>query len=378
MQFAIIGNPENRRTQYFIDAVRSQGLKSPFVISWKEVLQSFSSVGPTLAKTNFLKIDSPGENFQVDKRFLRLGAKNTKYARSSRISQEKINEMVFDKGRVGFLYQRHLGFQACLQRLEQETKKYPKLRLFNSIKSILLMFDKIACHQYFQNKNLPVPPALYGINSYDDLQTNMRQKSWKRVFIKPCYNSSASGVIAYRIHKYKEQAITSAELVRQGNSLRVYNSLKVRTYESKQDIKDLIDFFAKEGVLIEKWQTKATTEKGAFDIRVVVTGGEAKHIVVRQGQSPMTNLHLGNQRADTARIKDFLGKKIWADLLQLAEHAVSTLPGVLYVGMDIMINSRLKQCYILEANAFGDLLPNVLSNGMDTYSTQIHHLLSKQ
>jgi glutathione synthase/RimK-type ligase-like ATP-grasp enzyme len=371
MQFTLIGNPENRRCQYFIAAVKSQGFTAPFVVSYLDILQQKVDLRKVLAKTDYLRIESPGENRVVSDTFLKLGVEHPLLGHAPSIDLSAIQQLPFEKGRIQFLRQNHLGFVVFLDQLERAIVAHPQLKLMNSIKGIKLMFDKAACHQHFSKHNISVPSALYNIKNYEDLRSQMQKKGWQRVFIKPIHGSSASGVIAFRTQKDKIQAITSVELVKEKATFKLFNSLKIRTYNNIQEIAYLVDTLAKEGIIVEQWIPKASVEGGTFDLRMVVIGGKTQQVVVRQSHSPMTNLHLGNQRGTIEEVKTVIGLDKWEEMSLLAEQAAATLPETLYAGMDVMISNTLKKSYILEANAFGDLLPNVFINNMDTYETTL-------
>ena len=110
-------------------------------------------------------------------------------------------------------------------------------------------------------------------------------------------------------------------------------------------------------------------------MRVVVINGEAQHIVVRLGKSPMTNLHLGNERGDTQEFLAKVGIENWALMKQTCEAAAALFPNSLYCGIDLLILPDWKQHMILEINAFGDLLPGIIWNGMDTYTSEVKAIL---
>lgn len=378
MQFTLLGNPENRRCQYFIAAVKSQGFAAPFVVSYLDILQQKIDLKKILSKTDYLRIESPGENRAVSTAFLKLGVEHPLLNNAPSIDHSNIEQLPFEKGRIQYLRQQHLGFIAFLDQLQQSIAKHPQLRLMNSIKGIQLMFDKTATHQHFSQHNISVPSALYNIQNYEDLRSKMLINGWQRVFIKPIHGSSASGVIAFRIQRDKIQAITSVELVKEQESFKLFNSLKIRTYNNVKDIAYLVDTLAKEGIIVEQWVPKASLEGGAFDLRMVVIGGKTQQVVVRQSQSPMTNLHLGNQRGSLEEVKKVIGLDKWQEMRRLAEQAAITLPNTLYTGMDVMISNTLKKSYILEANAFGDLLPNVFINQMDTYASTINYIKEQE
>jgi hypothetical protein len=49
----------------------------------------------------------------------------------------------------------------------------------------------------------------------------------------------------------------------------------------------------------------------------------------------------------------------------------SCFPNSLYAGIDLRISPDFQHHQVLEVNAFGDLLPNVMCNGRDTYESEI-------
>ncbi|MEH2327422.1 MAG: hypothetical protein V7K32_28470 [Nostoc sp.] len=49
----------------------------------------------------------------------------------------------------------------------------------------------------------------------------------------------------------------------------------------------------------------------------------------------------------------------------------------LYCGVDLLILPDWKTHVILEINAFGDLLPGILWNGMDTYTSGVKAVLER-
>ena len=113
----------------------------------------------------------------------------------------------------------------------------------------------------------------------------------------------------------------------------------------------------------------------AFDLRVVVIGGEARHAVVRQSKSPMTNLHLGNSRGNLDQVKTKLGSH-WDEVMATCEKVMTLFPRSLYAGVDVAIGAEFDSHVVLEVNAFGDLIPNVEPKGNDTYESEIRTHLS--
>jgi hypothetical protein len=145
------------------------------------------------------------------------------------------------------------------------------------------------------------------------------------------------------------------------------NSLEVRTYTTLADIELVLGRLLPQGMIYEQWIPKLTLPGGAIDLRVLVIGGEARHWVVRQSRSPMTNLHLGNQRGDEAQLQEVLGAEKLQAAFKVAEQAAACFPESLYAGVDILIDSR-HRALVGEINAFGDLLPRLSHRGESAYT----------
>jgi hypothetical protein len=166
------------------------------------------------------------------------------------------------------------------------------------------------------------------------------------------------------------QAITTVESVRHEGRLRLYNTRRLRRHEDPAEVAPLIDALCREGVQVEEWLPKAAFEGDVFDLRVLVIGGEVRHVVPRLSRQPMTNLHLLNRRGDPERIRAEVPPEDWAAALGSARRAAALFPRCLHVGVDLLLTPRFRHA-VLEANAFGDLLPGVLWRGLDTYEAEV-------
>ena len=252
----------------------------------------------------------------------------------------------------------------------------PTAQLMNRPEEILLMFDKRRCHAFLEQHQIRVPAALPPIHSYDELMEALRQRGWSRVFLKLAHGSSASGTIAYRFSGHRHQAFTTVETFSHAGEERprLYNTRRIRTLESQQEIAQVVNALCCHRIHGEYWLPKAMFNGQALDLRIVTIGGRTRHTVVRLSHSPMTNLHLLNQRGDPAAIEERVGPQHWHAAQQSCERAAQLL-GSLYVGIDFLFQSDYRQHALLELNAFGDLLPGVHYEGLDTYSTEILAML---
>lgn len=375
MNIVILCNPENRRVSLFCEAAKSLGLPSPRIVAYKDILDDIGNISTCLKTESILRIESPGENFDTEKKLIALGAIAHDEGKARRISYADALTLPADYGRIQFYRQWYIGFKSMLQQLDTIVQDCGS-RTLNSADAIALMFDKAACQLHLNQNGINVPALLPKVGCYDDLRDRMERRGYKRVFIKPCHASSASGVMGFRIHSNKDSLVTSIQLVHDGGEPKLYNSLKVRAYSDPVDVRTLIDFILNEGAVVEEWIPKASVQGKFFDLRIVVINGAAKFILPRLSAGPITNLHLGNQRGDLEAIRRYLRDDQYNEILCLAEAAVRSVKGAFYAGVDILIPAGFGKPRVLELNAFGDLLPGLTtSEGADTYMETLKELL---
>ncbi|MEV7503293.1 STM4014 family protein [Streptomyces sp. NPDC093018] len=351
LRFAVVGNPENRRTTMFADAVRAAGHPAPRVLAWRDVLRGRYAFAPG----EWVRIDSPGENAEVD------------------LLLRGVDEPTRVEG-TALWYRRFTSVVGELTRAAHQAGAV----LSADPEEVAVMFDKRRCHARLAAAGVPVPPALSGpFDGWDGLRQRLKEARFSRVFVKAAHGSSASGVLALSVAgPGRVKATTSVERTEDG---RLYNSLRVRDYTSEREVAALFDALVPDGVHVERWLPKAMRDGRAADLRVVVVAGRATHAVVRTSRHPMTNLHLGGARGDLdavrAAIRDAGGD--FAEVLEVAERAAGCFPGTLCVGVDILPATGWRRFTVGEVNAFGDLLPRLTglpgsgAEHLDTYAAQV-------
>ncbi|MCX5372255.1 STM4014 family protein [Streptomyces sp. NBC_00015] len=354
-RLAVVGNPENRRVALFEDAVRAAGLPAPRVVPWADVL---SGGGADFAAEEIVRLDSPGENPEVD-RLLRGATDPTRVEGSGRW---------------------YTRFTTAVRSLRGGVR-------LDDPDELAVLFDKRLCHAVLDAAGVPVPasptsgPQGAPVRGWDDVRAAMREHRMARLFVKPAHGSSASGVLAVESGGGgRIRATTSVELGADGG---LYNSLRVRRYEREQDIAAIVDALAPDGLHLERWLPKASQDGRAADLRVVVVAGRATHAVVRTSRSPMTNLHLGGRRGDLDAVRENVeaaGAR-WTDLLGVCEQAAACFPRTLCVGVDLLPAVGWRRAAIGEVNAFGDLLPRLTglpgsgAEGLGTHAAQVAAVL---
>jgi glutathione synthase/RimK-type ligase-like ATP-grasp enzyme len=347
MTFAVVGTPGDRRPALFAEACRSAGLPGPRLIPWTDVLR-----GERLAfeAGETVRIDSPGEDPEADELLRGPG----------------------EPARVGGGARWHRTFTAALRRLSSAVSA-SGARLVGDVEEIVVMFDKRLSHARLLSAGVPVPAALPDIDGYAALRSRMDEAGERRVFVKPAHGSSASGVVALQTAPGRIRAVTSAFMT--GD--RLFNSLRVRSYETEDEVAALIGLLAPDGLHVERWLPKAALGGRVFDLRVVVIDGEPTHAVVRTSRTPMTNLHLGGARGDLGAVRRALGEDGWRRALDVCARAAACFPGSPMVGVDLLVGFGLRRFAVCEVNAFGDLLPGLTglpgssAEGLDTYGAQL-------
>lgn len=376
LNFILIANPENRRVGFLQQALTHFNLPPATVIDYADLISGKQTLEQFNAPNTIIRFDSPEKNFDIDQAIIAAGFNVSDNGQHQRISPGEAMELEFDKGRILYPRQWYLGWRYLLQKWESQLT--PLLGNFmNHPQDIAVMFDKPACHERFSHHNIPVPRSLGKIHNYEHLREQMQIQGIERVFVKLSHGSAASGVVAYRANSRFESAITTVERVRENGETLLYNSRKISHYTRREEIADTINILTAEGVQVEEWLPKAHLQGCGFDVRVVVINGEAQHIVVRLGKSPMTNLHLGNERGDTEEFLAKVGAENWEMMKRTCEQAAALFPNSLYCGVDLLILPDWKNHAILEINAFGDLLPGILWNGMDTYTSETKAILAR-
>ncbi|ALF54108.1 glutathione synthase [Nostoc piscinale CENA21] len=384
LNFILIANPENRRVGFLQQALTHLNLPPATVIDYADLISGKQTLEQFNAPNTIIRFDSPEKNFDIDKAIIAAGFNVSDNGQHQSISPGEAMELEFDKGRILYPRQWYLGWRYLLQKWE--TLFTPLLAcgeglgvgyFMNHPQDIAVMFDKPACHERFSRNNIPVPRSLGKIHNYEHLREQMQTQGIERVFVKLSHGSAASGVVAYRANSRFESAITTVERVRENGETLLYNSRKISHYTRREEIADIINILTAEGVQVEEWLPKAHLQGCGFDVRVVVINGKAQHIVVRLGKSPMTNLHLGNERGDTEEFLAKVGAENWEMMKRTCEQAASLFPNSLYCGVDLLILPDWKTHAILEINAFGDLLPGILWNGIDTYTSEVKAILER-
>ncbi len=367
----ILGNPENRRVEFARRAAESLGWPGVRVVPWLAFLRDSAALARELRPDGWLRIESSGENFEVEKALLRIGADVPNEEGYECLPTEAVDALPFRRGEILPMRQWYVGWRVTLLRVGWCLAEAAGCRAMNPPWEITAMFDKARCHDIFAAAGVSRPPLLGLPESYEHLRETMRAAGCPRVFLKPCHSSSASGVVALEVGRTGVQAFSSVEMAES----RLFNSLTVRQYREPRQVAALVDAVCRQRAIAERWFPKAGFDGQRFDLRVLVIGDRAAHVVMRQSDGPMTNLHLGNRRGDLDGLRRRMGDTAWQGALDVAVRAAEAFPASLYVAVDLLVAPGFRRFAVAEVNAFGDLLPNLLHEGRDTYTAEFARLL---
>jgi len=132
-RFLVLGNPENRRVTYFSAACERLGLPKPTVLPWVHFLSDSASLLHYIQNTDALRIESPGENWLVEKLLVKLGG--------GEVSTKEEYESGLIKNQASW----YRGWSKCLSEIKRIIDTgFP---VMNPPDDIALMFDKYKCQQ---------------------------------------------------------------------------------------------------------------------------------------------------------------------------------------------------------------------------------------
>lgn len=359
----LIGNPDNRRVEGFCAAAREIGAPPPEVLAHADLLDDLGPLEALDPGPRLVRIDAVGEDAQVERRLLALG-----YAGASTDLDPEALARPVPAGALRAPRQHHRGFSRYLRRLDEVFERRPAWRILSPVPAILRLFDKSEAWRQHRAAGLPVPEALESpVRTPEALRAAMDARGWSTAYVKLTCGSSASGLGVFR-RAPKERLMTT--LTRRGDQW--CNWLGVRRVERPDEIDAALGFLLAEGAHVERARPKARLDGAFFDLRVLVIDGAVAATVVRQSRHPITNLHLGGWRGDLRRLEAAAGPHLRA--VHETCRRAAALHGCFQLGIDVLLAPGFAEHAILEANAFGDLMPNLEIESRSVYAHQLRRL----
>lgn len=373
MKFIIIGNPDSQRVQLFQSEASAQGIPCE-TYDYLDFLENNLFLEQILISDGILKIESPDEHPEARAYFVRKGEEVLK---TNTVKQP------IEFGRIQYNRLWYHGYCEFLDQLHRHIKRQNHQELFNSPRSIELMFHKLACQKFLQSNQFSIPENLGRINNLNHLLGLMDYQNCDKVVLKPFHNDVNSGVLILTRSKQETvekrieetlnyQLVCPIELLYDGERPKLYSANKIMFYHKESEIRDILNTLASDGIYAEKWIPKAVINEEVFDLKILVIKGQVEHILARKGEWPHTNLPLEDNQEYLRMLGKKMGKGNWKKMLSLVEKAVSSIRGASYASVDVIIEEQFEQAYIIEINPFGDFMPDLIEAGENTFESIIN------
>ncbi|WP_137937890.1 STM4014 family protein [Chitinivorax sp. B] len=360
MRLVLLAHPAHPRVTSLQQVLVAQHLPPAVVVSYRDWLTDPTMLLAALQAPCWLKLEAPGEAEQMSDVLIARGA-----AASGQVTPPALRH-----GELAHSAWWFRGFADALRELEVALWQRPWVRCVNPPATILAMCDKLACQQRLQQHGIDTPLLLGAVTGFADLQAQMQQQAIRRVFVKPRYGSSASGVVALETDGRGRFAATTSVEMQTSPTPQLFNSLHIRRYRD-QAVAVLIDALTPNALYAEAWVPKPRSGNQRFDIRMVTLAGQPTHRVVRLSHHPMTNLHLGNQRGS---VENYLSLAAIERMEATTDLVAACFPESHVAGIDMIVTER--RCHVLEVNAFGDWLPQLQWRGKTVHEAQVAALFA--
>jgi len=364
LRYILIGNPDNRRITLFQRELELAGQPPAIVIPYLDLLRRPEVLADLPDEPFRVRQDSAGESFEVERELLTLGFEDAVASAAQVITPAEIAALVEDRGRILAPRQYHLGFLRLLERLAAIYEAHPRWIIESPPAAIAELFDKRATSRRWRGLRIPVPESIDDVRDFDTLRAQALEREWRAVYVKVSCSSSASCLAVYHPGS-RDWLMTTIEHA----GATWYNSLKLRRYTGAR-AREIIDFLLGEGSQVERSVPKARFQGAPFDLRVVTIDDEPMFTVVRQSRHPITNLHLGGWRGDWDALRAAMPPPS-RSAIEATCRQVAAAAGCSRIGIDVLVEPGLGSHMVLEANAFGDLLPNLERDGLSVYGWQV-------
>lgn len=354
----LIAPAASRRGALMQAALAKAGRKPAMVLDYQTLLLRPELLAEYLAAhpQAFIKLESPGESPPLEATLIAHGWQLAGCPGAP--------PAPLQHGELGWRRFWYQGFAALLHALEKAVSGM-RPNWVNPPAEVLAMGDKLACRMRLAAAGIRQPEGLgvAELQGFDDLVARSRATGIDRVFVKARYGSSAAGVVACRFHRDGRLQLESATRLLDG---RLVNCLTPQRLSDVSAVRALIDALCREAAYAERWLPKPRAgDCGQFDVRLVMLGGEPRQRLARISKGALTNLHLGNRRAEVAQL---LGDGQIRQLEQTGRQVAQALAPSQLMGIDVIVGKN--HADVLEVNAFGDLLLGVAHDGRLTHQDQ--------
>ena len=360
----VLGPASGPRHDAFAAACIERNGVAPRNLSWTRFLADPSTLAEWLGPDTYLRIDTPDQDPVALAALYRAGAA----AGVDIIAGD--DEAALAEGLIGAPTQLAAGIVAGIGAAEAIATAR-RATISTSAADAALAFDKRATLVRLAAAGIPTPRALPDVTGFDALVAAMANAGTSRVFVKLRHGSAAAGMVALARAGTRWLAVTTAALDSDG---RIRATRAVRRLDDRTAIAALIDRLAPLGLHVETWLPKIGIAGRVADLRLVAVEGGAIYPVLRTSRHPMTNLHLGGDRAPVAPLIARIGEAAWAAVLASARATARLFPASHALGIDIAVLADGRRHAVLEANIFGDFVKELSIDGLSPHAAQVKRI----
>ncbi|MBP2655814.1 MAG: glutathione synthase/ribosomal protein S6modification protein [Firmicutes bacterium] len=372
--FLLIGDASGRRLNGFVECFKKLGTSSYQVITWQEYFDDFLVFSRKLRENTIVRLEPPEKDMEIYRAILKLGEVD------NRLSNAEIDDIDFSQFPIIAPGQWYAGFTKLITDIAQTCSVHAdkKILMMQDHCEALAMMDKRQTYD-----RLAAKAKEYSYYLPAKLEAPLRVKEFREMyggqvlkcFIKLRYGSGGTGILAYKNNpRLNEETLwTSLKVEIRGGKKFFYSGRKIAFITDKAKIGELIEWVLANGAHIETWIPKAAYQGTHFDTRVLVAAKTPQYFITRLSKTPITNLHLGNQRRNSSEV--FTAGQL-AVLSQAAADVMKVFNKSLYAGIDIVCSPGYKP-YVIDVNPFGDLFHNLLGTEANVYYYEIKAALEK-
>lgn len=257
-------------------------------------------------------------------------------------------------------------YKKALQKLTQADCHF-----LNSPEAIWCLLDKKGTKGHLHKMHIPVTQMFEDeIGDSEQLLGQMHSRHCYSVFVKPRYFSGAAGVAAFRAHPFRGDMVLYTSCRIENGDL--VNTKKLFKMTNRDEIVTFLNRLLALDCVIERWHPKAGYKGKSYDLRVVFQFGHIAHIVVRQSNGPITNLHLNNQALEVKELG--LDSRCIQGIEEVCFQAVSSFSGLHMAGVDILLEKETMRPMVIEMNGQGDLIYQDIYDKNNIYREQVEKL----
>lgn len=372
IQFLLIGDLRGRRIKAFTQCLKDLNIYNYKVISWMEILDDISIFQSNLKENTIVKLEPPEKDLEIYRKFLIKGEEK------GIICKEKIMKLDFSKYPIVAPAQWYEGFKVVLQDMKKIVHAVDfNIFLMNDFEDVINMMDKSRTYdlleKHMKNSEFYLPKRLEMPKSYKELREIYGNQLMK-CFIKLRYGSGSTGILAYSNHpkRGEEKVFTSLNFQKSNGEKMFFSNYRVNCFKEREVVEELMNWVLNNGAHMEKWIPKSTYKGYAFDTRAFVLEKKSSYLLSRLSKSPITNLHLKNQRKESNEIFE---EKDLKRVAKASEDVMKIFSNSLYAGIDVVTSNSYRP-YIIDVNPFGDLFHHLLGTKENIYYLEINKAIN--